>query len=108
MGNELSYFCESDIRRFLPKALTADVQSVLANEAGRMGADTAIMSPSSAFAFHLDTLASGVWARNLSGLERRAEYMEEVERDRDLGNHTTSELLSRTREVLSTRLIREP
>ena len=72
MGNELSYFRESDIRRFLPKALTADVQSVLANKAGGMGANTAIMSPSSAFAFHLDTLASGVSNRILFGLEMEA------------------------------------
>lgn len=41
--NELSYFCEPDIRRFLPEALTADVQPVLANETGWMGAYAAVM-----------------------------------------------------------------
>ncbi len=44
VDNKLAYFCEPNIRRFLPKALTADVQPVLANETSRMGANTAVAS----------------------------------------------------------------
>ena len=43
-----------------------------------------------------------------SRLKRRAECVEEVERNRGERNHTTSELPSHIREVLSTRRIREP
>lgn len=38
---KFSYFREPDIRRFLPEALTADVQPILANETGRVSANTA-------------------------------------------------------------------
>lgn len=70
MGIESSYFCEPDIRRFLPKALTANIQSILANETGGMGADTAMMNTLSAFASHIGALAPGGFrGATFSGLE---------------------------------------
>ena len=54
--NGLSYFCEPNIRRFFPKALTADVQPVLANETGGMGADAAVTILPSTSASHVGTL----------------------------------------------------
>ena len=65
MGHELSYFCEADIRRLFPEALTADVQAVLANKTGGVGADTAV--PSSCQ--HLFPHTSSV-VRHLKALSR--------------------------------------
>ena len=53
-----------------------------------MGTNTAILSPSSEFTFHPDTLAPGVWDRSLFWAEDESdgiEYMEELERDRGEG-----------------------
>ena len=67
MGHELSYFGEPDIRRLFPEALTADVQAVLANKTGGVGADTAV--PSSCQ--HLFPHTSSV-VRHSKALARRA------------------------------------
>jgi hypothetical protein len=39
----LSYLDETNVRSLLPKALTADVQTVFADETGAMGADSAVV-----------------------------------------------------------------
>ena len=38
----LSYLDESDVGALLPEALTADVEAVLADKTGRVGADAAV------------------------------------------------------------------
>lgn len=58
-----THFREPDIRRFFPEALTADVQSVLADQTGRVGADTAIIRLLSASASYIETLWLGVQGR---------------------------------------------
>lgn len=65
--DELSYFRKPNVRRFLPEALTADVQAVFADETGGMGANAANRIPSLASDSHVKNLYWDVRRHNVSG-----------------------------------------
>ena len=114
---EISYFCESNIGRFLSEALTADIQAVLADKTGGVSADAAktITSLASVFLVKCSQLKAKE-RRQLSGLvvAPMSSFWSKVsgwEHEREFGGWgkriTMSVLPSRIHEVLNTRLIRE-